>query len=160
MTLSATLPDPVRSWLDRRQYADLDERAERELRAAGVAFEDHRRAEAHLAAAWAIAAEHRAVIVAHDRFYFYKHRFIEAERSAHDSLALAARALGLPIDHQQVTALDRDVSLLDEMTRFWLFALQAWGSVLLRVGRINEGFAAFEKMIELDAADQRARRRR
>ena len=42
----------------------------------------------------------------------------------------------------------------DAKTRFWLFALQAHGYVLLRLGRRQEAFEAFRKIIELDRSDQ------
>jgi hypothetical protein len=38
--------------------------------------------------------------------------------------------------------------------RFWLFALQAYGYVLLRCGRRAEGMFALGKVVELDRTDQ------
>lgn len=154
LTVPTARPEPGHAWLDRRHYDDLDERAEHALRAAGLAFEDDRRAEAHLAEAQTIAPDHRAVIVAHYRFHFYKHRFVEAERHARACLMLAAREIGLPADFHRVTPRDHDFGALEEPIRFWLFALQAYGYVLLRLGRKDEGFAALEKIVELDGADQ------
>jgi hypothetical protein len=153
--MAATLsPAQGRAWLDRRDHHDLDPRAERALRAAGVAFEDDAEAEANLATARALAPRHRAVLIAHYRYHFYKHRFAEAEPHARACVALGAQEASLAADFRLVAPSDRDFAALDPATRFWLFALQAHAYVLLRLGRREEAFQAFRKIIELDARDQ------
>jgi len=143
-----------RAWLERRDYDDLDAHAERALRAAGAAFEDDAAAETHLATARTIAPRHRAVLIAHYRYHFYKHRFAEAEPYARACVALGAREASLPGDFRQVSANHRDFAAQDTPIRFWLFALQAHAYVLLRLGKTEEAFEEFEKIVELDLDDQ------
>jgi hypothetical protein len=141
-------------WLGRRDYPDLDPRAERALRAAGLSFQDDAEAERQLAAAAALAPGHIAVTIAHYRFYLYKHRFVEAVSHARACLVYAARQLGLPPDCLQVRAEHADFASLEPRVRFWMFALQAYGYVLLRCNREPEALAALQHLVLLDRNDQ------
>lgn len=152
--MSAAPRDVSAAWLDQRHYPDLDPRAERALRAAGLSFGDDTRAEQHLREAQELAPGHIAVLVAHYRYHLYKHRFVDAERYARRCLALSARELGLPEGYLDVTGKERDFTSGGTAERFWLFCLQAYGYVLLRCDRRAEGVRALEKVVELDVADQ------
>ncbi len=142
------------SWLDQRHYADLDSQAERALRAAGLCWHDETEAERFLGEAESIAPTHIAVIVAQYRYRLYKHRFSEAEQYAARCLSLAASELGLPADYRVVTGAHADFAASEPRVRFWLFALQAYGYVLLRCGRRADGLRALDKVVELDRHDQ------
>ncbi len=153
MSASAPVAD-AGSWLEQRHYADLDPGAERALRAAGLSWHDEREAEQLLEEAERVAPTHVAVIVAQYRYRLYKHRFAEAETYAARCLSLASSGLGLPDDYRIVTGEHADFTASDARVRFWLFALQAWGYVLLRCGRHADGQRALAKVVELDRNDQ------
>jgi hypothetical protein len=142
------------SWLDQRHYADLDPDAERALRAAGLCWHDEVEAERLLASAERLAPAHMAVIIAQYRYRLYKHRFPEARAYAEKCLALSSVELGLPNDFRAVRSSQANFAAPESRVRFWLFALQAYGYVLLRCGRTDEGMGALRKVVELDVADQ------
>jgi hypothetical protein len=142
------------SWLDQRHYADLDPRAERALRAAGLSWHDEAEAERRLAEAERLAPLHLAVTVAQYRYRLYKHRFREAEVFARRCLALLSAELGIPQDPLQVTMAHAEFAAPSSRLRLWLFALQAHGYVLLRCGRHTEGMDALRRVMELDSSDQ------
>jgi hypothetical protein len=145
---------PASSWLDQRHYADLDPRAERALRAAGLHWHDDVEAERLLREAERIAPTHVAVVVAQYRYHLYKHRFQEAEVFARKCLSLSCDELHAPEDFRLVTSRHADFTSSEKHVRFWLFALQAYGYVLLRCGRLAEGMDALHKVVELDRDDQ------
>jgi hypothetical protein len=144
----------VTSWLEQRHYVDLDPRAERALRAAGLCWNDEVKAKERLEEAAEIAPGHMAVVVAHYRYHLYKHRFHEARAYAERCLALSSAELRLPSDHSLVTCDHADFAAPDAGIRFWLFALQAYGYVLLRCGQREVGMEALGKVVELDTSDQ------
>jgi tetratricopeptide (TPR) repeat protein len=154
MGVTATSSHLEQDWLALRHYPDLDPRAERALRAAGLSWQDEAEAERKLAEACALSPEHIAVSIAHYRYHLYKHRFQEAERYARECLRRAARDLGLPEDYREVRCEHADFALQEAGVRFWLFGLQAYGYVLLRCGRRDEGIEALQKLAELDRTDQ------
>ena len=149
----APMPD-ASSWLDQRHYADLDPLAERALRAAGLSWHDEVEAERQLDAAERYAPMHMAVAVAQYRYRLYKHRFQDAEAYAARCLSLASAELSLPGDFRLVTSTHADFAAFEPRIRFWLFALQAYGYVLLRCGRGAEGMSVLGKVVELDRDDQ------
>jgi hypothetical protein len=146
--------EAVGSWLDQRHYVDLDPDAERALRAAGLCWDDEVEAVRLLTRAERIAPKHIAVIVARYRYHLYKHHFPEACAYAEKCLALLSAELGLPDDFQAVNRDQADFAAPEARVRFWLFALQAYGYVLLRCGRTDEGMGALRKVVELDPTDQ------
>jgi tetratricopeptide (TPR) repeat protein len=134
-------------WLERRYHPDLDPRAERALRAAGLAWQQESEAERQLRIAHELAPEHRAVAIAHYRYYLYKHRFAEALPHLERCLAMFASALA----GQDMA----ELALTDAPEpRAWMFARQAYGYLLLRLGREAEGIAALEALVALDGRDQ------
>ena len=142
------------SWLAQHHYADLDPRAERALREAGLHWHDESEAERLLGEAEQLAPSHRAVVIARYRYCLYKHRFADACTHAEQCLSTAARELGLSDDFREVTAQDAAFAEPEAGERFWLFALQAYAYVLLRSGRRTESDQAFAKVVELDSGDQ------
>lgn len=140
--------------LDGRYHPDLDPAAERAIRAAGLAWHDEPEAERQLAIAASIASDHMAVLTAHYRYNLYKHRYSPAQACAERMLAVTAQRLNIPLDWQQVRPVHADFYARDPETRSWLFVLQAYGYVLLRLGRREQGIAAMRQVVALDAGDQ------
>lgn len=149
--MTAGPPDP---WLDGRYHPDLDPAAERLLRAAGRAWHDPAEAQRLLDAAEAIAGDHPALLIARYRLAFYRHRFEAALAHAEAVLAHAARRLNVPPDWRIVRPSDADFSSDGPDLRFWMFTLQAYGYVLVRLGRAPEGLAAWRALAALDMRDQ------
>ena len=142
------------NWLEQRYIEDLDARAERALRAAGLHFEHDAEAEHWLSEAASIAPDHPAVMLGHYRYHLYKHHYGEAERYARRCLAAAASELGLPVEPLAACVTQADFSAGDARMRFWLYGVQALGYVVIRAGRTQEGIALMRKLVELDPEDQ------
>ena len=142
------------NWLDRRDYHDLAREAEQAIRAAGLAWHDEIEAERQLARAEAIAPGHLAVLIARYRYNLYKHRYAAAADCATRLLAAAAERIGIPPDWCDVMPADADFGACDPDVRFWLFVLQDYGYVLLRLDRRDAGVAVLRRLGELDVADQ------
>jgi hypothetical protein len=140
-------------WLSQRSYPDLPSEAERELRLAGLSWHEERQAETHLANAARLAPGHLAVIIAHYRYHFYKHNYEQARQFASECLGAVGKTLGLPAAEEAVTRAHADFCGDDPAVRFWLFAMQAYGYVLLRLGETEKGQAVLQKVTELDQAD-------
>lgn len=137
------------SWFANR-YHNLSPVAEEQLRLASHAYANSAKAEMHLALAKAIAPDNPVVHIGEYRFYFYKGRFEEALKVAESCLVTVAKELGLPQDWQQVMPAHADFTGDEPAHRFYLFCLKAYAYLLLRVDRIEEGWAATDKLLSLD----------
>jgi len=140
-------------WLDQHSHPDLPSEAERALRLAGLAWHREEEAEAHLARAAELAPGHLVVLVAHYRYHFYKHHYDRAEHFARQCLDRVAAELGIPGEFDAVNRDHADFTGENPLVRFWLFAMQAYGYVLLRLGDQARGIAVLEKVTLLDASD-------
>jgi tetratricopeptide (TPR) repeat protein len=113
-------------------------------------------AEALLHKAYFLAPEALLVLVALYRYYFYQHRLDDALTVADRTLALVGRRLGFPEQWTRLhpeflgQAVLRSMGLL----RFYLSVLKATGYINLRLGRMEQGRAQIEKLIELDSHDR------
>jgi hypothetical protein len=147
-------------WLERRYYGgDLPAEAERELHAVGLCWEDDAAGEAHVRRALALAPDHLAVHYGAYKFYYYKRRLAEALPHVEAWVVEAIRRNGLPSDWRDVQPEHADFTHYDGEPRVFLFSLRAMGWLLARLGRIDEGRVALEKVAALDPQDQmRARR--
>ncbi|MBI5133009.1 MAG: hypothetical protein HZA66_26520 [Rhodopseudomonas palustris] len=135
--------------------AGLPAEAQRHLELAGRDYQSDALAEQHLREAQALAPDHAAVLIGLYRFYFYKGRLDEALRVAEVCLAKAARDNGLDLDWRKVRRCDAEFSSFAAiLPRFYLFALKAYAYLRMRVGDIDEGHAAIEKLLELDPSDK------
>jgi len=133
----------------------LPEEAERHLQLAGLSYHRDEEALAHLQAAWQAAPGHAAVYIGLYRFYFYKNRLQEALDVARDCLRKAALDNGLPEDWRAAKATDANFGSFDAiLPRFFLFTLKGYGYLHLRLGQLDEGRAAIEKLLELDPGDK------
>lgn len=141
-------------WLSQRSYDDLPAEVERLLRAAGLAWHDEPQAESFLAEAERRCPDHVATLIAQYRYRLYKHRFPEAAVYATALLKRAAMNAGLNTDYRRVSRDDAPFRSADPALRFWMWAMQAYGYVLLRCDRDAEGFQALRRLAWLDETDQ------
>jgi len=112
-------------------------------------------AETHLHAAAEIAPDHAAVLIAFYRFYFYKGRLPEALNIARVCLAKSMRENLLGEDWTKVRAGDADFADWGALVpRFFLFTLKGYAYLHLRLGWLDEGRRAAEKLLELDPRDR------
>jgi tetratricopeptide (TPR) repeat protein len=133
----------------------LPPEAERHLRLAGESYHRDEEALAHLQAAWRVASDHVAVYIGLYRFYFYKNRLAEALEVARLCLAKATRDLGLTRDWRRMRSTDADFNSFEAvLPRFFLFTLKSYGYLQLRLGELEEGRTALEKLTELDPDDK------
>lgn len=133
----------------------LPEAAERHLRLAGLAYHRDEEALAHLEAAWEAAPGHAAVYIGMYRFYFYKNRLREALAVAIECLKKAALDNGLPEDWREAQPGDADFGSFEALLpRFFLFTLKGYGYLQMRLGNLEEGRAAIQKLLELDPGDK------
>jgi hypothetical protein len=122
-------------------------------------WEDEATAEGHIYEALDLAPGHLAVQIAAYKFYFYRHRLQEALPYAQTCLAQILRRNQLPADWRDVRPEDAAFTSLEPEPRMVLFALVAYGYVLARLGRTEEGRVALTKVTELDPLDRMGARR-
>ena len=135
--------------------AGLPDDAVYHLHMAGACYHQDEEALAHLQAAWDAAPGHAAVFIGRYRFYFYKNRLEEALEVACECLKKAAKDNGLAEDWRQVKVTDADFNHYDSiLPRFFLFTLKGYGYLQLRLGHLEEGREALEKLLELDPEDK------
>lgn len=113
-------------------------------------------AEALLLKAYFLAPESLIVLVAVYRYYFYQHKLELALLVGERSLGIVGKRLGFPDQWSRLhpdflgQAVMRSMGLL----RFYMHLLKATGYVNLRLGRMEQGKALIEKLIELDSHDR------
>lgn len=133
----------------------LPEEAVEHLWDAAYAYQDDDLALEHLRAAEAIAPGHAAVLIGFYRFYFYKGRLAECLEVAKLCLAKAARESRIPLDWRAVKPGDARFGRYEEvLPRFFLFTLKGYAYLNMRLGHIEEGRAAVDKLLELDPSDK------
>ncbi len=150
----------------------LPEQAELHLRLAGLTYQQDKVAESHLQKALVIAPDHAAVLIGLYRYYFYKGRLGEAldvavafgilplvtlvhPCTAKVCLMNSAVDNGLAFDWRMVKQGDANFGSYDAIPpRFYLFALKAYGYLHMRLGNLEEGRVAVEKLLELDPGNK------
>jgi len=144
------------SWLERDCHGEtLPPAADHCLQMAAGSAGDDLEAEKHLHQALALAPQHAAVYIAFYRFHFYRNRVRQALPYAELCLGLAARELQLHHDWRQVQREDASFGDFAAFApRFFLFSLKAYGYLKLRLGELEEGRQAVEKVMQLDPADR------
>jgi tetratricopeptide (TPR) repeat protein len=116
-------------------------------------YADTARAETLLKQAQSEAPDALPVHFSLYKFYFYKGRLEDAERSARLALETAARQGGFPSDFHELTAETVDWSRHDGPQHFYLFSLKALAFIRLRQGDKAGCELILEKLRELDKAD-------
>jgi len=133
----------------------LPPQAEEHLRLAGQNYHCDEVALAHLQAAWDLAPGHAAVYIGKYRFYFYKNRLPEALAVGTECLAKAAIDNGMSPDWRDAKPTDADFSSFEAiLPRFFLFTLKGYAYLQMRLGALEEGRTAIEKLLELDPTDK------
>jgi tetratricopeptide (TPR) repeat protein len=133
----------------------LPPEAEWHLWEAGLSYHLDEVAESHLRKAEALAPGHAAVLVGLYRFYFYKGRLGEALDVARQCLEKAARENNLAGNWRDVKAGDALFGRYEEMApRFFLFTLKGYAYLQMRLGNLDEGLDAVQKLLELDPSDK------
>lgn len=135
--------------------AGLPPEAERHLQRAAQTYRFGDIAEAHLRDAEMLAPGHAAVLIGLYRFYFYKGKLAQALAIARQCLTKAARELALPDDWRKVLpAMARFGSFEEIGPRFFLFSLKGYAYLHMRLGDLQEGRHALQKLLELDPSDK------
>lgn len=135
--------------------AGLPPEAEAHLRLAGQNYHCDEVAEAHLRSAWDLAPGHAAVYIGQYRYFFYKNRLPEALDIAIECLAKAAVDNGMSPDWRDAQPTDADFGNFDAiLPRFFLFTLKGYAYLQLRLGALEEGRSAAEKLLALDPSDK------
>lgn len=137
------------SWFANR-YHNLSPVAEEQLRLASHAYANSAKAEMHLTLAKVIAPNNPVVHIGEYRYYFYKGRLQEALKVAETCLVTIAKELDLPHDWNHVLPAHANFSSEEPSLRFYLFCLKAYAYLLLRLEKIEEGWAATYKLLSLD----------
>ncbi len=144
------------AWLERACLGqDLPAGAENSLRLAAQSYGDAEMVEQYLAQALELAPNHPAVYIALYRHHFYGGRIAAAMPYASLCLSLARRELGLSGEWWEVVPQDApfgDVSAF--APRFFLFSLKAYGYLHMRLGNLDEGRRAVDKVLQLDPWDR------
>lgn len=133
----------------------LPPEAEYHLWEAGLSYHLDDVAEWHLREAETLAPGHAAILIGLYRFYFYKGRLADALGIAKQCLQKAGRDNNFPTDWRDVMANDAEFSRYEEMLpRFFLFTLKGYAYLQMRLGDLEEGRTAVEKLLELDPSDK------
>ncbi|PEQ11862.1 hypothetical protein B2G71_14855 [Novosphingobium sp. PC22D] len=112
-------------------------------------------AETHLFEAERIAPDHAAVLIALYRFYFYKGRLTEALDVARACVEKALKLNVLGDDWRKVEPDDAPFGRWEALLpRFFLFSLKGYAYLSLRLGMVEQGRAAAEKLLALDPRDR------
>jgi tetratricopeptide (TPR) repeat protein len=133
----------------------LPEDAERHLQLAGLSYHLGDVAETHLLEAQAAAPDHVGVLIGLYRFYFYKGQFEQALDIAVKCLKKAARENNFPANWRDTEPREGVFDRYEDMRpRFFLFTLKGYAYLQMRLGNLDEGLAAVEKLLELDPSDK------
>lgn len=133
----------------------LPPEAEFHLWEAGLSYHLDDVAERHLQKAQELAPGHAAVLIGLYRFYFYKGRLADALAIAKVCLEKAANENRLPPNWRDVGAGDADFGQYENiLPRFFLFTLKGYAYLQMRIGDLQEGAAAANKLLELDPTDK------
>ena len=112
-------------------------------------------AETHLFAAEAVAPDHPAVLIALYRFYFCKNRLPDALEIACACVEKGLRLNVLGDDWRKVQPGDACFGDWEAVVpRFFLFSLKGYAYLSLRLGRLQVGREAAEKLLQLDPRDR------
>lgn len=133
----------------------LPPEAQDRLVQAGLCYQSDDIAEGHLREAEALAPGHAAVLIGLYRFYFYKGRLAEALEVARTCLIKAGRENNFATDWRLVSPGDGAFDRYDDMLpRFFMFSLKGYAYLQMRLGELEEGRRAVEKLLELDPGDK------
>ncbi|MGC2856794.1 hypothetical protein ACM64Y_15080 [Novispirillum sp. DQ9] len=133
--------------------------AEAALKAASRAWHEPDTARRHLAAARQIAPQHRAVLIGHYKFHFYRTELAEAAPWALACVRQSLERLGLERDWRRLPEAAGQAPFAGRVlhwpaeARFLAYALKAYGYVRVRLGDLEDGCAALAAVAALDPED-------
>lgn len=112
--------------------------------------------EQYLLKAYFYAPKSLTVLVALYRFYYYQHRYEDALLVAGLAIDLVAEKLEINVEWDRVDLHAIGYAVMHSMTlvRFYLLCIKGAGYLCLRLGRIEEGIARLEKVVDLDVQDR------
>ena len=113
-------------------------------------------AEKFLLEAYAMAPQNLTVLVGLYRFYYYQHRYADANEIAHAAMEAVAPKIDFPAEWQDVDMNILGGGVLKSMglVRFYLLALKGAGYLNLRMGNFEIGLKMLNKVKSLDEADR------
>jgi tetratricopeptide (TPR) repeat protein len=113
-------------------------------------------AEKFLLEAYALAPQNLTVLVGMYRFYYYQHRYADANNIAHAAMSAVATKIDFPADWCELDMNKLGGGVLKSMglVRFYLLALKGAGYLNLRLGNFEMGLRMLRKVRELDEADR------
>jgi hypothetical protein len=151
--LSIELSDQI---LDTAYFGDgLPAEADRHLRLAGQNYHYDEIAVMHLNKAMQAAPDHPVVLIGFYRFYFYKNQLDKALEIAQQCLVKATRDNGMDPDWRKAKPDDANFNSFEAiLPRFFLFTLKGYAYLQLRLGNLEEGRTAINKLLELDPNDK------
>ncbi len=96
------------------------------------------------------------VLVALNRFYYYRHRLTEALLISEKALAIIRAGLAFPEDWRQLNLdlLGSTPSVHLTRVRLYLFTLKSIGFLQMRLDNLELSRSIFEKLVELDVKDR------
>lgn len=96
------------------------------------------------------------VLVALNRFYYYRHRLTEALLISEKALAIVRGWLAFPEDWRQLNigVLGAVPSAHLTRVRLYLFTLKSIGFLHMRLDNLEMSRSIFEKLVELDVKDR------
>ncbi len=144
------------AWLERACLGqEVPAGAEQSLRLAAQSYGEPEQVEKYLAQALELAPSHPAVYIAFYRHHFYGGRIAEAMPYATLCLALARHELGLRGEWWETEPEDAPFGDVGAFSpRFFLFSLKAYGYLQMRLGNLEEGRRAVDKVLQLDPQDR------
>lgn len=102
------------------------------------------------------APESLNVLVALNRFYYYRHRLIEALMISEKALAILRNDIEFPEDWRRLDSrlISEAPSVQLTKIRLYLFTLKSIGFLHMRLDNLTLSRSIFEKLVELDAKDR------
>lgn len=112
--------------------------------------------ELKLMRAYFLEPHHLTVLVALYRYFYYQHRYEDAQRVADRALEVTASRLNISGDWRELVMSQLAVGIVQSMTltRFFLMVLKGAGYLRLRAGDTAGGLERLLKVAELDSSDR------
>lgn len=116
----------------------------------------HTSSEGYLLRAYFLAPNNLTVLVAMYRYYYYQHKLQDALLVAERALLSSGEQLQMPVDWRQLNERYLGNAVMHSMSllRFYMLSLKGAGYLMLRLGKIDEGVAMLEKVIDMDPHDR------
>jgi tetratricopeptide (TPR) repeat protein len=104
--------------------------------------------------AYFLAPESLNVLVALNRFYYYQHRLQDSLLATEKALAVIRASIQFPEQWQDIQSEHLENAENLTPVRLYLFTLKAIGFLNMRLQRLTDSRAIFEKLVSLDNKDR------